>query len=158
MKTFGKIIICIIVVVIAILIASLIFNKGEKNTTNTGANVSNTENQIDKENKDYIGLEEKQEEPKENEEEPKEDENDKNAVVDESKNQEDTTDKNEEQREPELTGKDKAIDVVKKQYATEGQTARFDHMEGENYIIKLNDGTAVTWYLVNGTTWEAEEY
>ena len=158
MKTFGKIIICIIVVVVAILIASLIFDKGEKNTTNTGTNVSNTESKLDKENKDYIGLEEKQEEAKENEEEPKEDEEDKNAVVVESKKEEDATDKNEEQEEPELTGKDKAIDIVKKKYATDGQTVRFDHMEGENYIIKINDGTAVTWYLVNGAKWEAEEY
>ena len=65
-----------------------------------------------------------------------------------------------EEQEPqdELTGKDKAIDIVKKQYALEGQIVRYDHMEGTDYIIKINDGTAVTWYIVNGTTWEAEEY
>ena len=31
-------------------------------------------------------------------------------------------------------------------------------MEGESYVIKINDGTAVTWYLVDGITWEAAEY
>ena len=31
-------------------------------------------------------------------------------------------------------------------------------MEGENYVIKVKDGTAQTWYLVHGATWEAEEY
>ena len=164
MKTFGKIIICILVVGIAIVIASLIFNKGKKNTTNTGANVANTENYEDKVNKDYIGLEENQEEPEKNSEDKQneKDEDKTDTVVDESDKKEENTDKNEQQeeqpKEPELTGKDKAIDVVKKQYATDGQTVKFDHMQGEDYIVKLNDGTAVTWYLVNGTTWEAEEY
>ena len=156
MKTFGKIIICIIVVVIAILSATLIFNKGKKNTTNTGTNVSNIENQLDKENKDYIGIEENKEEP----EETKEDEEEKNTLVDEKKEQEEKAEKNEQQKEPELTGEDKAIDVVKKQYVTDGETVSVDvhHKEGDNYIVSLKAGTAITWYLVNGTTWEVEEY
>ena len=96
------------------------------------------------ENPDYIGEEEKVEAP----EDDKEEEDNKNE------NQEN----NPGTQETELTGKDKAIDIVKREYAIDDQTVRFDHMEGTDYIIKINDGTAVTWYLVNGTTWEAEEY
>ena len=151
MKTLGKIIICIIVVLCAVGIAYLVYNCNEKETNNNSVlqnnNTSiNTTNKIEEnetnnelnENTDYIGEEENKEEPKEDSKQEK--------VESE---QEETT---------ELTGKDKAIDIVKKQYALDGQTVRFDHMEGNDYIIKLNDGTAVTWYLVNGTTWEAEEY
>lgn len=154
MKTFGKIVVCIIVVVSAIGVAYLAYNGGEKETgnnalkntnTTTSTNNNNTEskivNEID-ENKDYIGEEE-------NKEEPKEDGEPEQAPIQKPE---------EEQKTEELTGKDKAIDIVKKQYALDGQTVRFDHMEGTDYIIKINDGTAVTWYLVNGTTWEAEEY
>lgn len=151
MKTFGKIIICIIVVIVAIGIAYLISNQNvynaNSNATNNNQNdtnneLNNTINQTDED--EYIGLEENVEpleEPKETEE-PEED-----------LNQEDN-----QQTEPELTGEDKAVDLVKKQYATNGQTVKFDHMEGTNYVIKVNAGTAVTWYLVDGTTWEAEEY
>lgn len=155
MKTFGKIIICIIVVIAAIGVAYLIFNNGEKDTSTNVSNTvqnntdeqskNNNVNEIDKENKDYIGEEENKEEPEETNEP-------------ETTEPEQNVGEKEEQKEPELTGKDKAVDIVKKQYATDGQTVRFDHMEGNNYVIKLNDGTAVTWYLVNGTTWEAEEY
>lgn len=145
MKTLGKIIICIIVILCAVGIAYLVYNGDEKETnnntltnTNTSSNVNNNlennvSNKLDEENKDYIGDEENKEEPKEEKEQKQEE------MI-------------------ELTGKDKAIDVVKSKYALDGQTVRFDHMEGSDYIIKLNDGTAVTWYLVNGTTWEAEEY
>lgn len=155
MKTFGKIVICIIVVLVAIGIGYLAYNEGEKETgnnalknTNAPTNTvnNNTENKTTNEiyeNKDYIGEEENKEEPKEDEEA--------------EKTPEQEPEKEEEKTE-ELTGKDKAIDIVEKQYALDGQTVRFDHMEGADYIIKINDGTAVTWYLVNGTTWEAEEY
>lgn len=158
MKTFGKIVICIIVVLVAIGIGYLAYNVSEKETgsnalkdTNTSADTQNktnnstgnkTTNEID-ENKDYIGEEENKEEPREEGES--------------EKTPEQETEK-EEQKPEELTGKDKAIDIVKKQYAMEGQTVSYDHMEGTDYIIKINEGTAVTWYLVNGTTWEAEEY
>lgn len=155
-KTFGKIVICIIVVVVAIGIAYLIFKSGGENATSTNVS-SNTqskvENQLDsnnkvyeldEENKDYIGKEEIEEPEEEKQEQEQEPEQSHGGKADESKE--------------ELAGKDKAIDIVKKQYAMEGQTVRFDHMEEANYIIKVNDGTAVTWYLVNGTTWEAEEY
>ena len=149
MKAFGKIVICIIVILAAIGIAYLIYG-GEKNQTNsnvlsnTSTNVQNndvveneTSNDID-EKSDYVGQEENKEELNEYEKIDKEPE--------------------QVEQQTELTGKDKAIDIVKKQYALEGQTVRFDHMEGNDYIIKINEGTAVTWYLVNGTTWEAEEY
>lgn len=147
MKTLGKILICIIVVFIAIGVGYLAYNSNEENTSrnslkNTATNVQNTNNNIaeknttnlTEDNKDYIGEEENKEELK--------------------------GDKVPEQEEKpvELTGKDKAIDIVQKQYAFDGQTVRFDHMEGNDYVIKLNDGTAVTWYLVDGATWEAVEY
>jgi len=152
MKTFEKVVVCIIVVLLAIGVSYLIYSSQEKNINNTNANVSasnisqaNTNNELynnissdNVENTDYVGEEEKTEFTEEKADEgaqPSEDE-----------------------QETELTGKDKAIDIVKKQYAVEGQTVRFDHMEGTNYIVKINDGTAVTWYLVDGTTWEAEEY
>lgn len=145
MKTFWKIIICILVILTAIGVAYLVYSGEEKNTKTT--NIHNTSNDVTEdetineidENTDYIGEEENKEEPIEN------------------KEQEATEPEQEEQKE-ELTGKDKAIDIVKKKYAIDEQTVRFDHMEGSDYIIKINDGTAVTWYLVNGTTWEAEEY
>jgi hypothetical protein len=151
MKAFGKIVICIIVILAAIGIAYLIYIGREKETnsndlsnTNPSTNVQNddvvkneTSNDIN-ENTDYIGKEENKEESKEDEKIEKEPER--------------------EEQQSELTGEDKAIDIVKKQYALDGQTVRFDHMEGNDYIIKINEGTAVTWYLVNGTTWEAEEY
>ena len=151
MKTIGKIITCIIIVLLAIGIAYFAYNGRENNTetsgntsTNTNVNSSNDENKTIteiEENKDYIGEEENKEEPKEEQVET---------------NQEQVPEEQEPQDE--LTGKDKAIDIVKKQYALEGQIVRYDHMEGTDYIIKINDGTAVTWYIVNGTTWEAEEY
>ncbi len=152
MKTFTKIIICIIIILLAIGAAYLIHNGENKevnaNTTNsinknTSTNTSNNTkkdqdtNQINK-NEDYIGEEEKKEEPKD--EEPNE------------------PTKTEEPKPQELTGKEKAVDIVKNKYAMDGQTVRFDHMEGKDYIIKINEGTAVTWYIVNGTTWEAREY
>lgn len=149
MKTFGKIIICIIVVLLAIGVGYLIHTNKE-NTDNVSNMISNSQdtskNAIENntiienyENTDYIGEEEKQEENIENEE---------------TKN----NDEEQEEESKELTGKEKAIDIVKKKYAMEGQTVKFDHMEGENYVIKINVGTAVTWYLVDGTTWEAAEY
>lgn len=149
MKTFVKIIICIIVVLLAIGVGHLIHTSKE-NTDNVSNTISNSQdtskNVIENnttienyENTDYIGEEEKQEENIENEET-------------------ENNDEEQEQESKELTGKEKAIDIVKKKYAMEDQTVKFDHMEGENYVIKINAGTAVTWYLVNGTTWEAEEY
>ena len=155
MKTFGKIIICIVVILLAIGTAYLIHNNQTIETnsnnlsnTNTISNNQNTDKEIpqdntiveDKENTDYIGEEEQQEEVIENEE------------IENNENQD-----NQDQQE-ELTGKDKAIDIVTKKYAMEGETVKFDHMEGNSYVIKINAGTAVTWYLVDGTTWEAEEY
>ena len=151
MKVFGKIVICIIVILAAIGIAYLIYSGQENQTnsnvisnTNISTNVKNNdvaENEISNdinENVDYVGQEENKEELNEYEQIDKEPE--------------------QEKQQTELTGKEKAIDIVKKQYALEGQTVRFDHMEGNDYIIKINEGTAVTWYLVSGTTWEAEEY
>lgn len=155
MKTFGKIIICIVVILLAIGTAYLIHNNQTIETnsnnlsnTNTISNNQNTDKEIpqdntiveDKENTDYIGEEEQQEEVIENEE------------IENNENQD-----NQDQQE-ELTGKEKAIDIVKKKYAMEGQTVKFDHMEGSSYVIKINAGTAVTWYLVDGTSWEASEY
>jgi len=147
MKTFGKIVICILVILAAIGVSYLLYNGGNENkndpskVSGTAQNNTNDEsnktNNSDK-NNEYVGIEENTE--GENQEEPKEDET------------------KTEEPEVELTGKDKAVDIVKKQYAMEGQTVRFDHMEGTDYIIKINDGTAVTWYLVDATTWEAEEY
>lgn len=151
MKKFGKIIICIIVVILAIVLA---YRISKQNTEKTSTNTSNhTQNNINNEsgqntNKpsedEYIGLEENIE-SKENQEEeiPEEDED--------AKEQPEAT-------KPELTGKDKAVDMVQKQYAKANQTVTFDHMEGTNYVVMMKDGTAITWYLVNGTTWEAEEY
>jgi len=155
MKTFGKIIICIVVILLAIGTAYLIHNNQTIETnsnnlsnTNTISNNQNTDKETpqdntiveDKENTDYIGEEEQQEEVIENEE------------IENNENQ----DKQDQQEE--LTGKEKAIDIVKKKYAMEGQTVKFDHMEGSSYVIKINAGTAVTWYLVDGTSWEASEY
>ena len=158
MKTFGKIIICIIVILLAVGTAYLIHNNQTRETNNN--NISNTnsntilnnenvdneksENDVtseNKENTEYIGEEEQsQEEIIENEE---------------TKNNENQDDKD---KQEELTGKDKAIDIVTKKYAMEGEIVKFDHMEGNSYVIKINAGTAVTWYLVDGTTWEASEY
>lgn len=154
MKTFGKIVICIVVVLLAIGIGYLTYNgeeTGGNTLTNTATNTQNTNNNIQEnkeaneidENKDYIGEEENKEEEQVQDEQPEENSEQKTQT---------------EQEAPELTGKDKAVDVVKKQYALDGQTVKFDHMEGENYVVKINAGTAVTWYLVDGTTWEAEEY
>ena len=86
----------------------------------------------------YIGEEENKEEPEEDEKEESE--------------------PSKENKPQELTGKDKAVDIVKKEYAFDGQTVEYYQMEGENYIIRIKDGTAQTWYLVDGKTWEAEEY
>jgi len=157
MKTFGKIVICILVISLAIGVSYLIYNKGN-NSENTSTNALNTTKGDIKNNisntstqDEYIGLEENV-----NIQEEKEDNTEENVSQENEKQEEEK--KNEEQPKVELTGKEKAIDVVKKQYALEGQTVSFDHMEGENYIVKINEGTALTWYLVNGTTWEAEEY
>lgn len=158
MKTFGKIIICIIVIATAIGMAYLLYTNGEKetnnkpltntntvaNNSNTNSNINNPTNQVDNENIDYIGEEENKEEE--------------TIQDDQSDISQESIEQEKEEQPTELTGKDKAIDIVKKQYAMDGQTVRFDHMEGEDYIIKINEGTAVTWYLVDGTTWEAEEY
>ena len=148
MKTFGKIMICFIIIILAVAIAySMHTSEKEVNGNTLNSNTptikedsnnnqteDTTSNTID-ENKDYIGEEEKKSELPENNEEQKK-----------------------EPEAEELTGKNKAIDIVKKQYATNGQTVRFDHFEESDYIIKVNEGTAVTWYIVNGTTWEAREY
>lgn len=156
MKTLAKFFICIVVIVVAVGIGYLVYKEGQTSgniATNTSGNIQKDNNNTNKneetniidENKDYIGEEENKENPEEQKEDKKPEEN--------------LTEKEPQSKEePELTGKDKAIDIVKKQYAIEGQTVKFDHMEGENYIIKINSGTAVTWYLVNGATWEAEEY
>lgn len=150
MKTFGKIIICLIVILLAVGTAYLIHSNQTRETNNN--NISNTilnnenvdneklendETSENNENTEYIGEEEQQEEIIENEE------------TESNKNQDE---------QEELTGKDKAIDIVTKKYAMEGEIVKFDHMEGNSYVIKINAGTAVTWYLVDGTTWEAEEY
>lgn len=155
MKTFGKIIICIIVILLAIGTACLIHNNQTRETnnnkisnTNTTSKNQNTDNEkVDNsetsennENTEYIGEEEQQEESLENEEKEN------------NENQES------EEKQDELTGKDKAIDIVTKKYAMEGEVVKFDHMEGSSYVIKINAGTAVTWYIVDGTTWEASEY
>ena len=152
MKTFGKIIICIIVILLAVGTAYLIYNNQTRETNNISNTNSNTilnnenvdneklendETSENNENTEYIGEEEQQEEIIENEE------------TESNKNQDE---------QEELTGKDKAIDIVTKKYAMEGEIVKFDHMEGNSYVIKINAGTAVTWYLVDGTTWEAEEY
>lgn len=150
MKTLGKIFICILVVVIAVGVGYSAYNSKKTNgdvindSTNTSKNDNNVkENNVD-ENKNYIGKEEnKEEEPLEENKEPEQNE----ETVEQPK-----------QEEKELTGEEKAVDIVKKQYALEGQTVKYDHMEGQNYVIKINAGTAVTWYLVDGNTWEAEEY
>lgn len=150
MKTLGKIFICILVVVIAVGVGYSAYNAKKTNgdvindSTNTSKNDNNVkENNVD-ENKNYIGKEEnKEEEPLEENKEPEQNE----ETVEQPK-----------QEEKELTGEEKAVDIVKKQYALEGQTVKYDHMEGQNYVIKINAGTAVTWYLVDGNTWEAEEY
>ncbi len=152
MKTFGKVIICILVVLIAIGIAYLMYSKQNEevngNVSSNGTSLADNkkENEIDK-NEDYIGEEENIKDPEQSEETPKTDDENK----DEEKGEDNTESKD-------LTGTEKAIYVVKKEYALDGQTVAFDHMEGNNYVIKVNSGTAVTWYLVDGTTWEAEEY
>ena len=155
MKTFGKIIICIIVILLAIGTACLIHNNqtqetnsnkiSNTNTTSKNQNIDNekVDNSATSENNantEYIGEEEQQEESLENEEKEN------------NENQES------EEKQDELTGKDKAIDIVTKKYAMEGEVVKFDHMEGSSYVIKINAGTAVTWYIVDGTTWEASEY
>ena len=149
MKTFGKIVICILVILLAIGTAYVINNNQSIETNNKESNTilsnqnqdnSKTENNVtieNVENTDYIGEEEQQEEIIEN--------------VEQEENI------NEEKQE-ELTGKEKAVDIVTKKYAMEGEVVKFDHMEGNGYVIKINAGTAVTWYLVDGTTWEAMEY
>lgn len=150
MKTFGKIVICVLVIISAIGIAYLIYNgepvETSSNTASNNENANNNEviedNVIDKndENTNYIGEEENKEE----------------EIIEEEAEKADSEEKNDTPIE--LTGKDKAIDIVEKKYALEGQTVRYDHMEGENYVIKINEGTAQAWYIVDGTTWEAEEY
>lgn len=151
MKKLGKIIICVIVVILAIALANRInkqnAEKSSSNTSNFNQNQTNVESSknTNQPNEDeYIGLEENIE-SSEKEEEKEIPEDNKEEIQTES-------------TKPELTGKDKAVDIVQKEYATIGQTVTFDHMEGTNYVIKMNAGTAVTWYIVNGTTWEAEEY
>lgn len=156
MKTIGKLIICILVILTGVGIAMLISNNKETNSTNTSGNITNnsTNNETNnnkthnienkKENSEYIGIEENVEVPEET----------KPEKTDEKEEQ--TQQKQEESIE--LTGEEKAIDIVKKQYALNGQTVGFDHMEGADYIIKLNEGTAITWYIVDGETWEASEY
>ena len=57
-----------------------------------------------------------------------------------------------------IGGEEKAVDIVKKKYAGSGETVRFDHMEAGDSVVKINNGTAVKWYIVNGQTWEAEKY
>ena len=155
MKTFGKIIICIIVILLAIGTACLIHNNQTQETnnnkisnTNTTSKNQNTDNEkVDNsatsennENK-YIGEEEQQQEE-----------------IIENEETENTENKDNQNMQEELTGKDKAIDIVTKKYAMEGEVVKFDHMEGSSYVIKINAGTAVTWYIVDGTTWEASEY
>lgn len=163
MKTFVGIIKCIVIIMLAIIVGTLIFKNSNQNYLNTGTNETNNtqkENKepIDVENKNYIGEEENKEDNSEN---AMPDET--TTIPDESSEsnadaEQNTTSSEGQTTEPELTGKEKAVDIVKKQYATDGQTVKFNHMQGENYIIKVNDGTAVTWYIVDGATWEAEEY
>lgn len=156
MKTFGKIIICIIVILLAIGTACLIHNNQTQETnsnkisnTNTTSKNQNTDNEkVDNsatsennENTEYIGEEEQQQEE-----------------IIENEETENTENKDNQNMQEELTGKDKAIDIVTKKYAMEGEVVKFDHMEGSSYVIKINAGTAVTWYIVDGTTWEASEY
>lgn len=155
MNTFGKIIICIIVISIAVGIGYSI-NKTNReeiaknvSTTNKNQDINNqnsTNNTIkDVENKDYIGKEENKDEiiPNNNEEQ--------NVTEPEKEEQQ-------EEIQEELIGKEKAIDIVKRKYALNGEIVLFHHMEDENYVIRMKDGTANTWYLVNGKTWEAKEY
>ena len=151
MKTFGKIIICIMVIFLAVVVAHLINNhkKTADTSTNTSFNNASNKNQnkidsntiANKENTDYIGKEEQS-----------------SQIEEEKPTQEETNQQQNSQQEVELIGEKKAIDIVKKQYATNGQIVEFDHMEGENYVIKVKEGTAQTWYLVDGASWEAEEY
>lgn len=151
MKKFGKVIICILVVLLAIGISYLIYYRknsevNSNSLANKNTNSTNTNEIIDK-NEDYIG-----------EEEIKEDSVEPETSQEDDKTETGNQENNPQTEQTELTGKDKAIDIVKKQYAMNGEIVTFDHMEGNNYIVKINDGPAVTWYLVDGTTWEANEY
>ena len=115
------------------------------NTSNTSQNENNNNNENTSEKNEQENVEntktEDQEEYVGKEEQDSQ----------EGNNQDDT-------ETQELTGEEKAVDIVKKKYARSGETVRFDHMEAGDYVVKINNGTAVTWYIVNGQTWEAEEY
>lgn len=111
----------------------------DNNTSKNEMNNLNTENdkKKDEEEKEFIGKEEQESQS----------------------NQEKIENKDDGKTESEeLTGEERAVDIVTKKYALSGETVRFDHMEAGSYIIKINNGTAVTWYIVDGQTWEAEEY
>ena len=111
-----------------------------KNETVNSTSDNNKNDDINEKEEEYIGKEEQESQDNEKE---KENKNEGNI---------------EENNNVELTGKEKAVDIVTKEYALNGETVRFDHMEAGDYIIKINNGTAVTWYIVDGKTWQAEEY
>lgn len=80
------------------------------------------------------------------------------AESQEKNEQEGQQNSKDDKNQQELTGEEKAVDIITKKYAYDGQKVTFDHMEGKDFVIKINAGTAVTWYIVNGDTWEASEY
>lgn len=157
MKTLKKIIIFLIIVIAILVISYVAYNNGitptsnnnvanenainnlEEQSGNTSKNEMTNTNADNEKNSDeeYIGKEEQESQNNEENVEDKEDEKSDNE---------------------ELTGEEKAVDIVTKKYALSGETVRFDHMEAGDYIVKINNGTAVTWYIVDGQTWEAEEY
>ena len=161
MKALKKIIIFLIVVIAILGISYIAYNNGgikpvssnnmvnenainnstqvNNNTSKNETTNTNNEEAENQEDEEYIGKEEQDSQTNQDNKEKEEEDN-----------------KNDENEE--LTAEEKAVDIVTKQYALNGETVRFDHMEDGDYIIKINNGTAVTWYIVDGETWEAEEY
>lgn len=158
-----RIIIFLIIIVAILLISYVAYENGFTPTSNNNVSKGNIINivgeQISNISKNEITNSNTENDTNNNEEEEeyigKEEQESQKNEEDEEKVEKNEAGKSDNQ---ELTGEEKAVDIVTKEYALSGETVRFDHMESGDYIVKINNGTAITWYIVDGETWEAQEY
>ena len=157
-----KLTIILIVVVVIILISYISYEMGISSTLNNNIKSENSINSVGEQTHDTS----KNEISNSNTENNNNNQKDEEYIGKEEKESQDSEEKVENKSEEsgeknnnaELTGEEKAVDIVTKEYALNGETVRFDHMEAGDYIVKINNGTAITWYIVDGETWKAEEY
>ena len=155
-----KLIIFLIIIVAIVLISYVAYENGVITTLNNNVSNGNVINIVDEQSSNTAKNEITNSKTEKDTNKNQEEEEYIGKEEQESQKNEEIVEKNEDEKSDnqELTGEEKAVNIVTKEYALNGETVRFDHMEAGDYIVKINNGTAITWYIVDGDTWEAQEY